>query len=238
MRRAAAALAPLLIVVLALTGCGRIKSAQTIDLTLTQAGSPASGIDVWIYIPSPSVDPSCDGRAIRFLDGENHRVSDSRGRIVWRREIAVTSGRRGFRKEENHLTVCAKVGDQRRVLMRSFDSDPHRRVEMTCDLGLPPATRDHGTGACVSRIPWQLDEALRYPNIGLALLLLLRISFGRRQVSAVVGVGMAASFLGVALGAALYRFPLVSHAYSAIYLVGVVVLHVILIRAPRRTRGD
>lgn len=236
MTRSRAAFAPLFIVVFALTGCGRIKSTQTVELSLTQAASPAPGIEVRMYIPSPSVDPFCDGEAIRFLDGENHRVTDAQGHIVWRREITMSTGKRGSRTTENNLTLCARFANEQRVLMRSFDTTPHRRLEITCDLDRPPATRDSAAGACETRIPWQLDDTLALPNVGLALLLFIRAFTSKRAFPGVVGVGVLAGFLGIPLGAALHRFSIVSQAYSAIYLVAILWLHVVLTLARREPK--
>jgi len=89
----------------------------------------------------------------------------------------------------------------------------------------------------VARAPWQFDEALTLPNAGLAILLLIRGALWRRETGAVVGVGTLAAFLGVALGAGLHRFSLVSQVYSVMYLVAIVWLHVVLTLALRRSKG-
>jgi hypothetical protein len=204
---------------------------QTIELTLVDAGRPASGVEVSLFVTGDD-DPSCNAFA---PDVTSAMTSDSRGQIVWRHEIRTTSGtRHSARRRINSLALCTGVGDSRRVLMRRFDDVPRRRLRIHCDLSLPPATRKYPSGGCVTTVVRQLDEDLMVPTIALFFLLVVRVVIARKNLPDRVGIGFLVVLLGIMSSSFLHRVPIVSQVLALPLLIGAVWTHIDLTLSRRR----
>jgi hypothetical protein len=207
-------------------GCGRTSTRQSLELTLTRHGAPAAGVEVALYSSaSLAADANCHGAPARLIDPDQALVTDDQGKIVIRREVYTRSGGGKFRKDRSaYFTLCARGEERDRVLTRSLGPITHRHLVVTCNLELPPPSREYPRGACTQYSTPQLDETLWVINGCLGILLIARLVFGR-TVTDRIAVGVGFGVAGCVLAESLHSYPIASQIYSVFLLVGLLGLH-------------